>query len=261
MVEFDIKKRNARLCDILKLGDRAGETRRNIYCYLKAAQPSGTNFIDLATLSSSLKDENDATCWNPLNDLIVSLKSIGVATLIVHHSNRGSSGDYRGSSNIMSTLETVVQLQETERTADADEGARMKIFFTKTRLDSTRSLNGKILHLPLTGPWELQTGEDIQMILDAIRTGKYKGQAQLAKALDINQGTISRKLKKAVEKGQITRQEIDDYYKGIIPIEYPPADPFEGSECINFRTPKDINFETLRELNSRNRKDQGDIIL
>jgi len=280
MVEFDIKKRNARLCDILHLGDRAAETRRNIYCYLKAAQPPGTNFIDLATmshhakilnecreldigliifdnlatLSSSLRDENDATCWNPLNDLIVSLKSIGVATLLVHHSNRGSKGDYRGSSNIMATLETVLQLQETDWGTKADEGARLGISFQKTRNSSVVSLNGKILHLPLVGPWEIETGGDIQMILDALKTGQYKGQAQIAKALDINQGTVSRKLKKAVEKGLITKQEIEDYYKGIVRIEYPPADafdPFEGSECIN--------FEALRDKALK--RDRGDIIL
>jgi len=257
MVQYDIQQRNARLCDILKLGDRAGETLRNISCYLKAAQSPGTKFVDLATmshhakilneceegkidlvifdnlstLSSSLRDENDATCWNPLNELIVSLKSIGVATLLVHHSNRGSKGDYRGSSNIMATLETVLQLQAPDWAAKTDGGARMKIFFQKTRNSSVASLNGKILHLPLEGPWELETGGELQIVLDAIRTGHYRNQTEIAKALNLNQGTISRRIKKAIDKNLITKSEIDDYYRGITPIE---TDPFDGSECINF---------------------------
>ena len=106
-----------------------------------------------------------------------------------------------------------------------------------TRNASALSLNGKILHLPLEGPWELETGGELQVVLDAIKTGQYRNQTEIG--LELNQATVSRRIKKATDKGLITKSEIDDYYRGIMPIE---TDPFDGSECVNFANSEDQDW-------------------
>jgi hypothetical protein len=238
MIEYDIKEMINRLSRDCNLGDRVEETLKNIHYYLKAGQPPLSGFIDLAnpedketiidhallngielvvfdnlsTLSSSLRDENDSVCWNPLNDLIVGLKAVGIASLLVHHSNRGYSGEYRGSSNLMATLETVVQLGEVEKA----EGIRMKVNFQKTRNAGMNILNDKILALPLTGPWRMEAGRDIQTTIDMLRSGRYKNQTELAGALSITQGQVSRRLKDAISAKLISMDEIKRCYKGLV---------------------------------------------
>ena len=91
-------------------------------------------FDNLSTLSPSLEDENSAVAWNPLNDLIVALKHEGIASLIVHHTGKsGKEGhrSYRGSSNLATTLETILSLEKVD--GEKFAGARFKIRVEKAR--------------------------------------------------------------------------------------------------------------------------------
>jgi len=253
MVEYDIKMMLNRLSQILDMPDHVNETFANIDYCLKTGQMADADFIDLArtddkmriinnavlvnlvvfdnisTLSSTLRDENDATAWNPLNELITGLKSIGIATLLVHHSNRAGRSEYRGSSNLMTTLETCIQLKETGGEAD---GARMKVIFRKARNAGVCPLNGKTLSLPLDGPWQMrntpkgdQADEDAKEAVSFINSLRYRNMTEMAKDLEVNRSTVSRRLDHAVETNLITRKEIKDCFES--------AKGMDGVETIN----------------------------
>jgi len=153
-----------------------------------------------------------------LNDLIVELKARKIAVLLIHRSNRGTKSEYRGSSNLLATLETVIQLKET---TGEYEGARMRVHFQKARNTAPLILNGKILHLPMTGPWtmaernikEEQVDEDAEEMARAVKACWYESQGELARVFSINQSTVSRRLKRAISKKMITQEEIDECFK------------------------------------------------
>jgi len=255
MILYDIKERSARLSQILHLGDREDEVLDNIEYFLKTSQAPNVKFIDLAnpedrerivssvllsgarlvifdnlsTLSSSLRDENDATSWNPLNDLIIALKGIGVATLIVHHSNRSRLGGYRGSSNITATLEVSLKLEQIEDELEY-EGAQFKVHVDKGRRLGAKALEGKVFRLPPSGGgWECgfnETGPETEVVSE-LRTLRYRTQGELAKALRMSQGEISKKLKSAIRLGTITETEKKDCFAGRV------SNPvYEGCELV-----------------------------
>ena len=254
MILYDIKERNARLSNILYLGEREDEIAGNIEYFLKSDQAPNVKFIDIAnpedrdriinavllsgaklvifdnlsTLSSSLRDENDASSWNPLNDLIISLKGIGVATLLVHHSNRSRSGGNRGSSNIAATLEVSLKLEPVEGESEY-EGAQFKVHVDKGRRLGAKALEGKIFRLPPEGgEWQCgfnETGPEAQIVIE-LRTLTYRNQKELAKALGISQGEVSKKLKNAISVGMITEAEKKACFAGK---RYVP----EGCQSLN----------------------------
>jgi hypothetical protein len=72
-------------------------------------------FDNLSTLCPCLEDENSSVAWNPLNELIVALKREGIATLLIHHTGKtkpNQKATFRGSSNIVTTLETSIALDQ-----------------------------------------------------------------------------------------------------------------------------------------------------
>ena len=57
---------------------------------LASAGEIGLVVLDnFTTLSDSLEDENDATQFKKVQDFFLQMKRCGVATLLVHHSNKG----------------------------------------------------------------------------------------------------------------------------------------------------------------------------
>jgi hypothetical protein len=163
-----------------------------------------------------------------LNDLIVALKGINVATLLVHHSNRSRSGGYRGPSNITATLEVSLQLSPIEGQPDY-EGAQFKIHVDKGRCLGAKALEGKIFRLPPEGgEWQCgfnETGPEAQIVIE-LRTLTYRNQKQLGKAMGISQGEVSKKLKNAIRLGMISEDEKKSCFAGK---RYVP----EGCQSLN----------------------------
>jgi len=74
--------------------------------------------------------ENEADGWQPLQDLVLSLRRRGITTLLVHHA--GKSGQQRGTSRREDILDTVIALRRPEE-YHATEGARFHWHFEKAR--------------------------------------------------------------------------------------------------------------------------------
>jgi RecA-family ATPase len=91
----------------------------------------GVALVVLDNLSSLAKGrENEADDWQPMQDLVLSLRRSGTTTLIVHHSGKG--GQQRGTSRREDVLDTVISLRRPEG-YEAAEGARFEVHFEKAR--------------------------------------------------------------------------------------------------------------------------------
>ncbi len=75
-------------------------------------------------------DENDKRQWDPINQWLLSLKSLGFATVLIHHAGKG--GDQRGTSGREDSLDTVIKLRAPPGYSP-DQGARFTIRFEKAR--------------------------------------------------------------------------------------------------------------------------------
>ncbi len=83
---------------------------------------------NLSSLATGRENESDD--WQPMQDLILSLRRKGVSVLLVHHAGKG--GQQRGTSRREDILDTVIALRRPDD-YDASEGARFEVHFEKSR--------------------------------------------------------------------------------------------------------------------------------
>jgi hypothetical protein len=270
MTEYDLQQRTLQLCQILPFSDHADRDRTlaNIQIYPKTCQPPQTCFIDIAdtknrlrilkecqhrnidilvldnlsTLSASLEDENKATAWAPLNELITSLKAIGCATILVHHSGKG--GSYRGSTSLLTVLETAICLEHPINPDLTFKGVQFRFSddLSKIKVRNAREvlligMKMKLAFPPADTsipiePWIIEEDEEAAEV-KTVRTAmtcKYRTQPELALALGIDQSTVSRHIKNFVKKKlkirdntghwiTFKKEEIDDFFSGNDPEE------------------------------------------
>jgi hypothetical protein len=72
------------------------------------------NAFDLVILDNfstlgEVEDENAASSFNAIQQFLLQLKVQGVATMLIHHAGK-SGEDFRGSSKLAATFETIVKL-------------------------------------------------------------------------------------------------------------------------------------------------------
>lgn len=144
---------------------------------------------NLSTLNEGLEDENAATAWSPLNALVVSLKNEGVATILVHHANKAGSG-FRGSSNLVTTLETVIALEDAK---GAKKDAQFRISFEKNRAHGQPEADGKTLRLE-EGRWvcDVDPLSQAMRVVEMVKSLHYKKQQDIADEIGVDQATVSR---------------------------------------------------------------------
>ena len=165
---------------------------------------------NLSTLCPTLDDENSASAWAPFNDFVVALKREGIAVIVVHHASK--SGGYRGSSNLVTTLETVVSLKAPEGPQEGVEstGACFTVHIEKARNNAPIRLKNKTLKLGEFG-WSVTIDEHSTAlkVVEMIKSLNYVSQAEIARALDVVPSTVSRMLYKAYLLGLTDKTEVD----------------------------------------------------
>jgi hypothetical protein len=252
MIEADIAERTRVLCHALGIGlEQKNEgdptcsrsfgdvaaLRDNIQVYAKAAQDHRAEFVDLAnrewinrvitfakeqsievvifdnlaTLSPTLEDENSAVSWSPMNDMIVALKREKIAVILVHHA--GKNGSYRGSTNIFTTLETVVKLEKPESPQDQGD-ACFGVTIEKSRNHGLIEIDGRMLRLK-ENRWSLEIDEFsmASIVVERIRSLRYVNQNEVGDALRLSQGHVSKIRAKAVALRLATDEELKDCFR------------------------------------------------
>jgi hypothetical protein len=92
--------------------------------------------LDLVILDNfptlgEVEDENAASSFNKIQQFPLRLKVQGVATMLVHHANK-TREDFRGSSKLAATFETIIKLERLKE--EAQHGvAQFRVIRDKVR--------------------------------------------------------------------------------------------------------------------------------
>ena len=92
-------------------------------------------------LTLASEDENSAAEFNAVTEFLLRLKARGVATMLVHHANKGGD-NFRGSSKLAATFETIVKLEKPEGAAGEDDtdDARFRVVRLGERVKSSKAV-------------------------------------------------------------------------------------------------------------------------
>jgi hypothetical protein len=173
-----------------------------------------------------VEDENAASSFNAIVQTLLSLKQLGVATMLVHHA--GKSGDFRGSTKLAATFEVIVKLDVGDKwfptslpdivgNNGADDVVRGAAFLT--RFEKMRSgerpaeMYAGLRSVPLfeggrslRWSYKSATNPRLYQILEGLEEERWATQQAIAEELDVNPGTISRDLRDGHQLGMWTRQ-------------------------------------------------------
>lgn len=92
-----------------------------------AAEEIELLILDNLTTLADVADENAASAMKPLTHLLQKLKAAGIATVLIHHSNKGDNS-YRGSTVLATTFNAIIKLKR-----DTVEQGLFSLTFEKAR--------------------------------------------------------------------------------------------------------------------------------
>lgn len=154
--------------------------------------------------------ENEADCWDDMQDWMGRQKQQGRSVLLVHHTNKR--GDQRGSNRKEDNLDVVIGLRRPE-VYDPKEGARFILEFTKCRSlygEAADAFEARLVKNKASGllEWQRESnqasdtcGRVVQLVLEG------KRQSEIARILGKNKSTISRCVQHAVNEGMLPAEE------------------------------------------------------
>jgi hypothetical protein len=190
-------------------------------------------FDNFSTLGE-VEDENSASEFNAVTEFLLRLKARGVATMLVHHANKAGD-NFRGSSKLAATFETIVKLEKPESDTGAGDidDARFRVAWQKVRAGGrqlrpvmarlvTDQAFGDETGAPAMGTegqllgrrWEFVAGE--LSLYDEMRKGLSEGKfvtpAEIAAFRGVNKSTVSRQLERGEKLGLWTGLQLDQWF-------------------------------------------------
>lgn len=164
--------------------------------------------LDNLTTLANVADENASSAMKPLLDMLLKLKAAGIATVLVHHSNKGDNG-YRGSTALATTFNAIIKLKR-----DKVEHGLFSLVFEKARNShiENQALNLRLLNHP-NGSLRLEADAELSKLevivslvrsLDYVDDNSIRGGLALKLGEEVSQSSFSRFKKKAISEGLIT---------------------------------------------------------
>lgn len=172
--------------------------------------------LDNFSVLADVADENDAAAMHPVLNFLMKLKTAKVATILVHHSNKGGDS-YRGSSKITTTFEVVMGLKR-HMGVKSSNGAAMDIQFDKFRGIAGETIQPKTAWLETNAGasvwvWELNEDAKLAEMVKAVQSCRFKTQKELARHLGVATGTVSGWKQRAICMKFITEPQWEDCFK------------------------------------------------
>ncbi len=189
------------------LADEAGQE-----AIMERIRKMGVKLVILDNFSTlaEVADENEAAAMNPILAFLMRLKQAGVACILVHHS--GKSGEsYRGSSKLATTFEVIIGLKRLEG-HEVDHGAAFEVEWTKYRGKpnaATRNAEMRLESGEGGVQWNVKptSHSEMMLLVEAVQSGRYRTQAEMATALGLSGSMVTRLKQKAINQGHITSKE------------------------------------------------------
>jgi hypothetical protein len=184
-------------------------------------------FDNFTTLSDSLQDENAVGALKPATALMMKLKAAGVATMLIHHANKGGDS-YRGSTALAATFEAIWGLKALEDGSVPDGvGARFLLELGKFRGRRDDTMDERKVWLAADG-WHAEPPVDPQVmrLVRLLSSRRFINQTELAAELGTTQGTVSKRLAVAVHQfGLLTQEDVKRHYEAAKAIRSSGLEP------------------------------------
>lgn len=179
---------------------------------LRIAADARTQLVILDNFSTlcEVADENEAAAMNPVLGFLLRMKQAGRACILVHHSGK-TGADFRGSSKLATTFEVIVGLHRLESRAVGD-GAGFELRWGKYRGEpsaATRDMEVTLEGIEGTRQWQHRpaANAEMQALIDAVRSGQFTTQREIAAKLQWDTAKVSRMKARAIGKGEIKEVE------------------------------------------------------
>lgn len=211
-LDRDTALRNIRF--VARLGQTGGDfidiaspQGRETVLRLAAEHDAALVFFDNLSTLATIGDENAASSFDPVLSLLVALKAEGRTSILIHHANK--KGGYRGTSKMTVPLNIVVHLTRPQ-CASEEGGAAFDVIFEKVRSlrgEDVRRFTAKLED----GRWIASGGgnDQVDQLVNMVRSGQYSSDSALAKALNVDRSTVSRRKRLAIAAGKIDQDTWD----------------------------------------------------
>lgn len=185
--------------------------------HIEATKPDLV-ILDNFTTLGEVEDENAASSFNAVQAFLLGLKTCGVATILVHHA--GKSGDFRGSSKLAATFETIVSLERPGEDKAMGE-AQFRVTWDKVRAGGAEVVLRPILAKlvshpggedgePLGAAWEYEAGdlERLEEVRQMLQRGEFKTQSEIADFYGVSRQAVSKWAERAERMGLWTDDKL-----------------------------------------------------
>lgn len=183
---------------------------------IQMAREQGFDVVILDNFSTLAEcaDENSAASFNGIVRFLKRMKQAGIACILIHHTGKNN-GTFRGSSKLATTFEVLISLKASAR-AVPPGALGIDLEWEKYRRRRDASIRNQTIWLTDTEAdtppvWcSEETGdEDLIKTVTEARTCEHRTQADLAKALGVTPGAVTKRRKRAIAEGLITADEWD----------------------------------------------------
>ena len=171
-------------------------------------QAGGYDLVILDNLSTlaNVEDENASKAFQPIVGFLMRLKQLRKACILIHHSGKRAS-TYRGSSMLATTFEVILGLEKLTG-LKAAHGTAFQIKWDKLRAKPDERIKSWEVWLDEDRwKYEAAASEEIDILLEALRSGRYVNQKELAVALKWDESKVTRTKGKAIATGAIDTKQ------------------------------------------------------
>jgi len=187
--------------DFPNLADPMGQTELE-----KQAQDFDLIILDNLSTLANVEDENASRAFQPIVGFLMRMKQIGKACILIHHSGKKSS-TYRGSSMLATTFEVILGLEKLSG-LKATHGTAFTIKWDKLRAKPDERIRSWEVWLDEDRwAYEAAAHEDIEILLEGLRSGKCLNQKELASALKWDPSKVTRTKEKAIATGAVSLKD------------------------------------------------------
>src|SRR5262249_48681540 len=180
--------------------------------------------IDLVILDNfstlgEVEDENAASSFNAIQQFLLQLKVQGVATMLVHHA--GKSGDFRGSSKLAATFETIIKLERLGSSVEHGAAA-FRVCWDKVRAGGpkrkVREVAAKLIEDPFAGPaaskWDYATAEieRLDELKERLANGEFQSQKEIADHFGVSKTMARKYIDKGIDLGLCTQEQVGRWF-------------------------------------------------
>jgi len=180
--------------------------------------------LDLVVLDNfstlgEVEDENAASSFGAIQQFLLRLKTAGVATMLVHHANKGGE-NFRGSSKLAATFETIIHLERPKENEERGE-AQFRVCWDKVRAGGpkkrTQPILAKLTTLPPStfgGPeetvWEFEAADlsRLEDIKGRLEKGEFAFLREIADLYGLSKPMGRKYVERGARLGLWTEDEV-----------------------------------------------------